>query len=196
MNRGLMAHSTETVATTAVTMAGIAATSENRTTKRLCNRAPARAARRAALSRASSIEMRMIRMTTTKPSPRSSVATTFAVGMIGVKPAKTRKVARARTKAAPTTITPNRPVGRLSSKSAAPRASMVVPVKALSRMPRNSPCDGGVFSASVAKLQRCCSTVTLSVQIQRKLATPRRLRSRIFLRRVLRLSPRISAALI
>ncbi len=69
MNRGLIAHSTETVATTAVMMAGMAATSENRATNRLCSRAPARAARRAALRRASSIEIRMMRMTTTKPSP-------------------------------------------------------------------------------------------------------------------------------
>jgi hypothetical protein len=36
----------------------------------------------------------------------------------------------------------------------------------------------------------------LKAPSQRKLATPRRLRSRIFLRRVLRFSPRISAALI
>ena len=93
-------------------------------------------------------------------------------------------------------LTPNRPVGRLSSKSAAPRAPMVVPVKALNRMPRDSPCNGEVFTASVAELQRCCSTATLSVQIQRKLDTPRRLRSRIFLRKVLRFRPRISAALI
>ena len=103
-------------------------------------------------------------MTTTKPSPNNSVATTFAVGMIGVKPAKTRNVASASTKAALTTITPNRPVGRVSSKSAAPRVSwIVVPVKALNRMPRNSPSDGELFSASVAELQRCCLTATLSV---------------------------------
>ena len=61
-------------------------------------------------------------MTTTRPSPTSRIRTTVAVGMIGVKPAKTRNVARARTKAAPTTIIPKRPVGRLSSRSAdAPR---------------------------------------------------------------------------
>ena len=40
MKWGLIAHSTETVATTAVTIAGIAATSENSATKRLCSRAP------------------------------------------------------------------------------------------------------------------------------------------------------------
>ena len=61
MKRGLIAHSTETVATTAVTIAGIAATSENRVTNRLCSRAPARAALLADLSRASSIAMRMMR---------------------------------------------------------------------------------------------------------------------------------------
>ena len=143
MKRGLIAHSTETAATTAVTIAGIAATNENRTTTRMCNRAPAFAARRAALRRASSIEMRMIRMTTTKPSPNNSTATTFAVGMIGVKPANTRNVASASRKAALTAITPKRPVGRLSSRSAAGRASMVVvPVKCPNRKPLTSPFDG------------------------------------------------------
>ena len=192
MKRGLIARSTETAATTAVTIAGMAATSEKRTTTRLCSRAPARAARRAALSAATSIEMRTIRMTTTRPSPPNRVMTTMSVGMMGVKPAKTRNVASARTKAAPTTITPMRPVGRLSSRRAVPRRSIVVvAVKSLNRKPPNSPM-ANLFSASVAKLQRCCSTATP----HRKLATPRRLRSRIFLRRVLRFNPRISAALI
>ena len=45
MKAGLIAHSTETVAMTAVTSAGIAATSENSTTRRVCSREPARAAR-------------------------------------------------------------------------------------------------------------------------------------------------------
>ncbi len=40
------------------------------------------------------------------------------VGMIGVKPAKTRKVASARTNAPPTAKGPNRAVGPLSSKGA------------------------------------------------------------------------------
>ena len=128
MNRGLIAHSTDTVATTAVTIAGIAATSENRATKRLCSRAPARAALRAARSLASSIPIRTMRTTTTRPSPTRSISTTFAVGRIGVKPAKTRNVASARTKAAPTAISPNRPVGPLSSKGAGPRAPVVVVV--------------------------------------------------------------------
>ena len=118
INRGLIAHSTETAATIAVMIAGMAATSENNATTRLCNRAPARAARRAARRRASSIEMRMMRMTTTKPSPTKSMSTTVAVGMMGVTPAKTRNVAKARTNAAPTTTIPKRPVGRLSSRSA------------------------------------------------------------------------------
>ena len=43
MKAGLIARSTETVATTAVTSAGIAATSENSATTRLCSLAPARA---------------------------------------------------------------------------------------------------------------------------------------------------------
>ena len=108
----------------------MAATSENRATNRLCSRAPARAARRAARRRANSIEMRTMRMTTTRPSPTINVRTTVAVGMIGVKPAKTRNVARARTKAAPTTTIPKRPVGGLSSRSGEPRALIVVvPVK-------------------------------------------------------------------
>ena len=76
MKRGLIAHSTETVATVAVTIAGMAATSEKRATNRLCSRAPARAARRAALSRFSSMAMRTIRTMTTRPSPTSSVETT------------------------------------------------------------------------------------------------------------------------
>jgi hypothetical protein len=115
MNRGLIAHSTDTVATTAVTIAGIAATNENKATKRLCSRAPARAAFRAALSLANSIPIRTINVTTTNPSPSRRIATTFAVGRIDVKPANTRKVAIARTKAAPTAIRPNLPVGPLSS---------------------------------------------------------------------------------
>ena len=135
MKRGLIAHSTETVATTAVTIAGIAATSEKRATTRLCSRAPARAARRAALSRASSIPIRTIRVMTTRPSPSSSVQTTPAVGRIGVNPAKTRNVASASTKAAPTATGPNRPAG-LSSKGAEPRAPViVVPVKILEPNP-------------------------------------------------------------
>ena len=48
---GLIAHSTETVATMAVMIAGMAATSENRATNRLCSRAPARAARRGSKAR-------------------------------------------------------------------------------------------------------------------------------------------------
>src|SRR5271169_6656050 len=115
MNRGLIAHSTDTVATTAVTIAGIAATNENKATKRLCSRAPARAAFRAALSLANSIPIRTINVTTTNPSPSRRIATTFAVGRIDVKPANTRKVAIARTKAAPTATRPNLPVGPLSS---------------------------------------------------------------------------------
>ena len=140
MKRGLIAHSTETVATIAVTIAGMAATSENKATNRLCSRAPARAARRAALRRANSTEMRMMRMMTTRPSPANRIRTTVAVGMMGVTPAKTRNVASARTKAALTTITPKRPVGRLSSRSAEPRALIVVvPVKYPNRRLRNAP---------------------------------------------------------
>ena len=143
MNRGLIAHSTETVATIAVTMAGMAATSENNATNRLCSRAPARAARRAVRSRANSIEMRMMRMTTTKPSPNNSMRTTVAVGMIGVTPAKTRKVAKARTKAAATTTIPKRPVGRPSSRSADARVLiLVVSVKSVNRRPRNPSRNG------------------------------------------------------
>ena len=136
INRGLIAHSTETAATIAVMIAGMAATSENNATTRLCNRAPARAARRAARRRASSIEMRMMRMTTTTPSPTNSMSTTVAVGMMGVTPAKTRNVAKARTNAAPTTTIPKRPVGRLSSRSADARGMIVVvPVKSVNRSP-------------------------------------------------------------
>ena len=108
-------------------------------------------------------------MTTTKPSPSNSVRTTVAVGMMGVKPAKTRNVAKARTKAAPTTIIPKRPVGRLSSRSVDPRALIVVvPVKSVNRKPakpfaQSRICNGGVFSVSVAKSQRCCSTATLQL---------------------------------
>ena len=51
MKAGLIAHSTETVATIAVTNAGIAATSEKSAMTRVCRRAPAREARRAARSR-------------------------------------------------------------------------------------------------------------------------------------------------
>src|SRR5271166_342636 len=132
MNRGLIAHSTDTVATTAVTIAGIAATNENNATKRLCSRAPARAALRAALSLANSIPIRTIKVTTTSPSPNRRIATTFAVGRIEVKPANTRKVAIARTKAALTAMRPNRPVGPLSSSGVVRLASdlAVVFVKA------------------------------------------------------------------
>ena len=131
MNCGLIAHSTETVATTAVTMAGIAATSENSATKRLCSRAPARAALRAARSLASSIPIRTMRMMTTRPSPSKSTSTTLAVGRTGVNPAKMRNVASANTKAAPTTTSPSRPVRPPSSKGAGWRApvAVLVPVK-------------------------------------------------------------------
>jgi len=133
MKRGLIAHSTDTVATTAVTIAGIAATRENRATNRLWSRAPARAAFLAALSRISSIPMRTISVMTTRPSPISKAETTVAVGRIGVKPAKTRNVARASTKAAPTAIGPKRPVGPLSSKGVAPVAAALVVVAVNSR---------------------------------------------------------------
>ena len=53
--------------------------------------------------------------------------------------------------------------------------------------------DGAML---VAILQRCCQITTFWRRRQRKLGIPRRFRSRIFLRSVLRLSPRISAALI
>ena len=77
-------------------------------------------------------------MRTTRPSPTNMVRTTVAVGMIGVKPAKTRNVAKARTKAAPTTTIPKRPVGGLSSRSGDPRALIVdVTVKSMNRRPRN-----------------------------------------------------------
>ena len=79
-------------------------------------------------------------MMTTRPSPANRIRTTVAVGMMGVTPAKTRNVASARTKAALTTITPKRPVGRLSSRSAEPRALIVVvPVKSPNRRLRNAP---------------------------------------------------------
>jgi hypothetical protein len=82
-------------------------------------------------------------MTTTRPSPTINVRTTVAVGMIGVKPAKTRNVAKARRKAAPTTTIPKRPVGGLSSSSGDPRALIVVvPDKSVNRGPRNSSRNG------------------------------------------------------
>jgi hypothetical protein len=63
--------------------------------------------------------------------------------MIGVNPAKTRNVARARTKAAATTTIPKRPVGGLSSRSGDPRAViLVVPVKSANREPRSTSRNG------------------------------------------------------
>ena len=83
-------------------------------------------------------------------------------GMMGVKPAKTRNVASARTKAAPTTITPKRPVGRLSSRSAEPRALIVVvPVKYAEPKAAQRLAQRRVFSASVADSQRCGLAATL-----------------------------------
>ena len=138
MNLGLIAHSTETAATIAVTIAGIAATREKSATNRLWRRAPARAARRAARSLTSSMPMSVMSVRTTRKSPRSNAKTTFAVGRIGVSPAKIRNVASASTKAAPTATGPNRAVGPLSLKGAAPRAPMVVvPVKTLNRTARH-----------------------------------------------------------
>ena len=115
MKAGLITHSTETVATSAVTSAGIAATSENSATTRLCSRAPARAARRAARKRRSSSAISTSRQRTIRPSPPSKISTTPGVGMIGVNPAKVTKVASARASAPPTAIGPNTPEIRRSS---------------------------------------------------------------------------------
>ena len=120
MKAGLITHSTETVATSAVTSAGIAATSENSATTRLCSRAPARAARRAARNRRSSRPISTSRQMTISPSPPSRIRTTPGVGMIGVKPAKVTKVTNAIISAPPTAIGPNTPGIRRSSEAAAP----------------------------------------------------------------------------
>ena len=141
MNRGLIAHSTETVATTAVTIAGIAATSENSATNRLCSRAPARAALRAALSLASSMRDENDQGEDDEAvAEQEDARTTFAVGRIGVKPAKMRNVASASTKAAPTAMDRTAPWDRCRRK-APPRAApmvVVVVVKTLNRTGRAS----------------------------------------------------------
>jgi hypothetical protein len=140
MKAGLIAHSTETVATTAVTSAGIAATSENSATTRLCSRAPARAARRAARRLRNSRAISTSRQMTIKPSPTRIVNTTMGVGMIGVNPAKMTKVASARITAPPTAIGPKRPDIRPSPKrSAGPR-----PATDLA-----SPCDCWIVTSEI-----------------------------------------------
>ena len=127
MNAGLITHSTETVATMAVTSAGIAATSENSATTRLCSRAAARAARRAARKRRSSRMISVSRKTVMSPSPPSRASTTPGVGMIGVNPAKVMKVANAKTSAPPTASGPNAPEMRWSSSRPAAGCSSVSP---------------------------------------------------------------------
>ena len=200
MKAGLITHSTETVATRAVTSAGIAATSENSATTRLCSRAPARAARRAARRRRSSRAISTSRQRTISPSPPSRIRTTPGVGMIGVKPAKVTKVASARTSAPPTAIGPNTPEIRRSS-SRGPSAGAAFAVGLLLRLMDSSRCEFRRRRAlrPSPELRNCNSVARLRQnggETHLNPRTPRRSRSRIFLRSVLRLRPRISAALI
>src|SRR5579862_7213793 len=115
MNTGLRPRSMVTVAMTAVTRAGIAATSENSATTRLCSRAPARPARRAAMTLRASrpISTSSVRMMSALPA--KIAITTVGVGITGVNPAKTMNVATARSRAAPTASGPKRPAAPPSS---------------------------------------------------------------------------------
>ncbi len=196
MKRGLIAHSTDTVATTAVTIAGIAATSENSATNRLCRRAPARAARRAARSRMSSIAIRTIRTMTTRPSPTSSIKTTVSVGRIGVKPGENEEGREREDESRPDRDRPK--PGR---RSAVVERRRPLPARTLCYRPSRSripppPLTFPYARRFVAIVQQCCQIATIWRRCQRKVGMSRRLRSRIFLRSVLRLRPRISAALI
>ena len=107
MKAGLIAHSTETVATTAVTSAGIAATSENSATTRECSARPhaRRVARRAACAAPSDQDENADNDHRVARQNRQHDA---RVGMIGEMPAKITKVASARISAAPTATGPKR----------------------------------------------------------------------------------------
>ena len=161
MKRGLMAHSTETVATTAVTIAGIAATSENSATNRLCRRAPARAAFLADLSR-----RKFDADQNDKGDDDEAVADQAGwrrrsgSGRIGVKPAKTRNVASASTNAAPTATGPNRAVGPLSSKGVDPRSPPLVVVAVKIPNPPAAP-RRIATPLPVAMVQHCCLIATI-----------------------------------
>ena len=193
MKRGLIAHSTETVATTAVTIAGIAATSENSATNRLCRRAPARAAFRADLSRTSSMPMRTIRMMTTRPSPIRRVETTCGRRQDRREAGENeerrqreheRRADRDRTE-----------TGRRSAVVERRRPARARSLW-LQSIPEPASRAESRLAIPVAIMQQCCSIATIWRRHHRKVGMSRRLRSRIFLRSVLRLSPRISAALI
>ena len=122
MNTGLRLRSSETVATTAVTNAGIAATSVNSATTRTWSRAPARPALPAAIRLRASSPINTSKMKMINALPQNMHSTMNGVGMSGVNPAKTTKVVTARSKAAPTTSGPKRPTVSPSSKLRAPVA--------------------------------------------------------------------------
>ena len=108
MKPGFTVHSTATVATVAVTIAGIAATSENRAMTRACRRAPALEILRARRRRNNASPMIVTSTTTISASPARMAMTIVLVGTMGVKPPNTVNVASARTIAKPTATAPNR----------------------------------------------------------------------------------------
>ena len=200
MKAGLITHSTETVATSAVTSAGIAATSENSATTRLCSRAPARAARRAARRRRSSMPISTSRQRTISPSPPSRIRTTL-VGRDdrgeageddeGRQRQDQRAADRDRTEhpGNPALVEP-RAFRRRSVRAGLLLRLMNRHVANVRRRYALRPSPELRNCNSVARLRQNGGETHLNPR------TPRRSRSRIFLRSVLRLRPRISAALI
>ena len=194
MKRGLIAHSTETVATTAVTIAGIAATRENSATNRLCRRAPARAAFLAALRRASSMrdedDQRDDDEAVADQQDGDDGGRRQDRSEAGEDEERRQREHECRSDG-DRTESPRWPA---IVEGAAPPAAALVVVPVKFPNPQAAPHRGMPHA-----WQSCNNVARLRLfggACQRKLGIPRRLRSRIFLRSVLRLRPRISAALI
>jgi hypothetical protein len=115
VNHGSRPRSRVTVATTATSIAGSAATRLKRLTIRVCSPAPAAPARRARMRLAASQATMPMRMTASTTLKSKSARTTSFVGRMGVIPPSTRNVAKPDRRAAVTASVPIQPGPRLAS---------------------------------------------------------------------------------
>ena len=198
MKAGLIAHSTETVATTAVTSAGIAATRAKSATTRECRRAPARAARRAARRLRSSSPIMIKRLKVTRPSPARIVRTIALRRDYRGKAGENDECGERQNQRRADRHGPKTPRGatfqsRIGENN---RWFAATRVGLRGHVPNRGHVSPGMNDSLVAVRQLCCKIATKTRRAYLSPRRPLRSRSRIFLRSVFRFRPKTSAALI
>ena len=199
MKAGLIAHSTETVATTAVTSAGIAATRAKSATTRECRRAPARAARRAARRLRSSSPIRIKRLNVTRPSPAEDRQDDPVRRDYRGKAGENDESGERQNQRRADRHGPKAPRGAtFQSRIGEDDRWFAATCRGLrGHCPQTRNISPGIeripCGRSATLLQDCDKNAARLLEVSRR---PLRSRSRIFLRSVFRFRPKISAALI